>query len=156
LLARDHMVAVVQRGHRLARRPHTPARLVRYPHVAISRRGKRVGPIDAALRDHGLARDVVATVPTLSTAAAVVTATDWVTVMPRFAAATLARSLPLAWFELPFALPEFELVQTWHPRLDRDAAHCVLREELAALVKAVLTSACDVLPKIGGSRSVRT
>ena len=155
LLARDHMVAVVRRGHPLVRRPHTPARLVRYSHVAISRRGRRAGPIDAALRDHGLTRDVVATVPNLSTAAAVVTATDWVTVMPRFAAATLARSLPLAWFELPFALPEFELVQTWHPRLDRDAAHRVLREELAALVKTVLRSA-SATPPLETARETRS
>ncbi len=50
------------------------------------------------------------------------------------------RYLPLAWFELPFALPEFDVAQTWHPRLDRDAAHRVLREELAALVKGVRAS----------------
>ena len=137
LLARDHIVAVVRKGHPLARGPHTPARLVRYPHVAISRRGKRAGPIDAALRDHGLERDVVATVPNLSTAASVVIGTDWVTAMPRLAATALARYLPLAWFELPLALPEFDVAQTWHPRLDRDAAHRVLREALAALVKAI-------------------
>jgi DNA-binding transcriptional LysR family regulator len=136
LLARDHIVAVVRRGHPLARRPHTPARLVRYPHVAISRRGRRAGPIDAALRGHGLERDVVATVPNLSTAASVVAGTDWVTAMSRLAAVALARYLPLAWFELPLALPELNIAQTWHPRLDRDAAHRVLREELAALVKA--------------------
>ena len=137
LLARDHIVAVVRRGHPLARRPHTAARLVRYPHVAISRRGKRTGPIDAALRDQGLARDVVATVPNLSTAASVVIGTDWVTAMPRLAATALARYLPLAWFEIPLALPEFDVAQTWHPRLDRDAAHRVLREALAALVKEI-------------------
>jgi DNA-binding transcriptional LysR family regulator len=140
LLARDHVVAVVRRGHPLARRPHTPARLVRYPHVAISRRGRRAGPIDAALRDHGLERDVVATVPNLSTAASVVSGTDWVTAMSRLAATALARYLPLVWFELPLALPEITVAQTWHPRLDRDAAHRVLREELAALVKGIRPS----------------
>jgi DNA-binding transcriptional LysR family regulator len=140
LLARDHNVVVVRRGHPLSRRPRTPAQLVRYPHVMISRRGKRRGAIDAALRDHGVERDVVATVPNLSSAAAVVAGTDWVATMSRLAAAALARYLPLTWFELPFALPEIQVVQTWHPRLDRDAAHRVLREELAALVKRVLAS----------------
>jgi DNA-binding transcriptional LysR family regulator len=139
LLARDRTVAVVRRGHPLARRPHPVARLVRYPHVAISRRGKRSGPIDTALREHGLERDVVATVPNLSTAASVVAGTDWVTAMSRLAAVALARFLPLSWFELPFALPEIHVAQTWHPRLDRDAAHRVLREELAALVKEIRT-----------------
>lgn len=131
------MVAVVRRGHPLARPPCTPARLAGYPHVVISRRGRRSGLIDAALRDLGLVRDVVATVPNLSTAAALAAGTDWVTTMPGLAAAGVARYLPVIWFELPLALPAFDVAQTWHPRLDRDAAHRVLREELRVLVKTV-------------------
>jgi DNA-binding transcriptional LysR family regulator len=130
----------VRRGHPLARRPHTPAGHERNPHIAISRRGRRTGPIDTALRDHGLARDVVATVPNLSTAASVVSGTDWVTAMSQLAATALAQYLPIAWFELPLALPEITVAQTWHPRLDRDAAHRVLRDELAALVKGLRIS----------------
>lgn len=136
-LARDRVVAVVRRGHPLARRPHTPERLVLHPHVAISRRGRRTGPIETALRARGLARDVIATVPNLSTAAALVAGTDWVTMMPRFAAIGAARYLPLTWFDLPLDLPEFDVAQTWHPRLDRDPAHRLLRAELLALVTAI-------------------
>ncbi|HEX3765664.1 MAG TPA: LysR substrate-binding domain-containing protein [Kofleriaceae bacterium] len=141
VLARDRVVAVVRRGHPLARPPRTLARLAGYPHVVISRRGRRTGPIDGALRDHGLVRDVVATVPNLSTAAALAAGTDWVTTMPGLAAAAIARYLPVTWFELPVALPAFEVAQTWHPRLDRDAAHRVLREELRALVKTIRAGA---------------
>jgi DNA-binding transcriptional LysR family regulator len=95
-----------------------------------------LGPIDAALRTRGLARDVIASVPNLSTAAALVAGTDWVTTMSRLAAIGLARYLPLTWFDPPLDLPAFDVAQTWHPRLDRDPAHRLLRAELLALVTA--------------------
>ncbi len=135
-LLRDTYAAVVRRGHPLARRPHTAAKLVRHPHLGVSRRGKRDGPIDAALRSLGLTRDVVATVPSASAAASVVAGTDWVTAMPSLVARALAEHMPLSWFAMPLSLPPIAIAQTWHPRFDRDAAHRALREELSALARA--------------------
>jgi DNA-binding transcriptional LysR family regulator len=133
-LVEDRFVAVVRRGHPLLRARRRLARLAEYPHVAISRRGRARGPIDAALRARGLSRTVVATVPSIAAAALVVARTDWVTAIPRFIARALAGSLPVAWFELPFPLPPLAIAQTWHPRFDRDPAHRLLRESMRALV----------------------
>lgn len=135
-LVKDTFAAVVRRGHPLTGRRCTPARLTQYPHIGISRRGQRDGPIDAALRARGLTRDVVATVPSASAAAAVVATTDWVTAMPTLVARALAESMPLSWFQIPLSLPKIAIAQTWHPRVDRDPAHRVLREALLALAEA--------------------
>lgn len=135
-LVRDTFTAVVRRGHPLARRPRTPAKLVRYPHLGISRRGRRAGPIDAALSEQGLARDVVATVPSASAAACVVASNDWVTAMPSLVAHALAERMALSCFAFPLSLPEIAIAQTWHPRFDRDPVHRALREELVALAVA--------------------
>ena len=135
LLVRDAFVGVVRRGHPLGRGRRTPARLVKFAHVAISRRGRRTGPIDAALASHQLVRDVVATVPSAASAACIVAGTDWITAMPRIVATALAARLPIAWFELGLALPSIPIAMTWHPRLDRDPAHRVLRDELRALIR---------------------
>ena len=135
LLVRDAFVAVVRRGHPLCRGPHTAAKLVRFPHLGISRRGRRTGAIDAALRASGLVRDVVATVPNAASAACIVAGTDWVTAMPRLVATALAARLPIAWFELPLPVQEIAIAMTWHPRFDRDPAHRLLREELRALIR---------------------
>jgi DNA-binding transcriptional LysR family regulator len=134
LLVRDTFVAVVRRGHPLMRGRRTPARLVGFPHLAISRRGRRTGPIDAALATRKLARDIVATVPSASSAACIIAGTDWVTAMPRIVATALAARLPIAWFELGLSLPAIPISMTWHPRLDRDPAHRLLRDELRALI----------------------
>ena len=135
LLMRDTFVAVVRRGHPLLRKPHTAAKLVRYPHLAISRRGRRGGPLDEALRAVGLSRDVVATVPSAAAAASVVAGTDWVTVMPRSVASALAEHMQITSFALPFALPAITFAMTWHPRFDREPAHRMLRDELRALIR---------------------
>ncbi|HEY0194166.1 MAG TPA: LysR substrate-binding domain-containing protein, partial [Kofleriaceae bacterium] len=108
-------------------------RLVAYDHVGASRRGRFHGPVDAALRDHGLARRVVATVPTATAAAVAVSRGDWVTGLPRIIARSLSQVLPIAWFELPLALPPVTVAQTWHPRFDRDPAHRLLRDCVRAV-----------------------
>lgn len=135
LLLRDEFVAVVRRGHPLLRKPHTAAKLVRYPHLAISRRGRRGGPVDDRLRALGLTRDVVATVPSATAAASVVAGTDWVTAMPRSVATALAERMQIALFPVPLSLPAIAFAMTWHPRFDREPAHRMLREELRALVR---------------------
>jgi len=136
LLVRDTFAIVVRRGHPVARRPHTADKLVRFPHLAISRRGRRTGPIDDALAALNLHRDVVAAVSSATSAAAIVAGTDWITAMPQIVATALAHRLPITWFAFPLPLPAIDIAMTWHPRLDREPAHRMLREELRALVGA--------------------
>jgi DNA-binding transcriptional LysR family regulator len=131
----DRMVGLVRQGHALAQGRCTPARLTEFEHVGVSRRGRLQGPIDALLAERGLARRTVATVATASAAAIAITQTNWVTAVPSSVARSLARALPLAWFELPLPLPPLTLSQTWHPRLDRDPAHRVLREAIVTLAR---------------------
>ncbi|MEZ4338057.1 MAG: LysR family transcriptional regulator [Sandaracinaceae bacterium] len=137
VLLRDTFATVVRRGHPLTRRPRSAIELTRYPHLGISRRGRRDGPIDVALHARGLSRDVVATVPSATAAANVVARTDWVTAMPSLVARALATRMPLAWLPLPLALPKIPIAQTWHPRLDRDPLHRALREALRSLASEV-------------------
>ncbi|HET9622371.1 MAG TPA: LysR family transcriptional regulator [Kofleriaceae bacterium] len=134
VLVRDRFVAVVRRGHPVLRRRRR-ARFVAFPHLGISRRGQLRGPIDRALHAAGLARDVVATVPTASAAAIAAASTDWITAMPGVVATPLARVLPIATFAIPLALPEIVISQTWHPRFDRDPAHRLLRDCLWQLAR---------------------
>lgn len=130
----DDIVALVRRDHPLLRARRRLQRLTEFPHLAISRRGRARGPIDAALRERGLSRTVVATVPSVAAAAFAVARTDWVTAVSRIIARSLAASLPVAAFPFPFPLPPLALSQTWHPRFDRDPVHRLLRESVRALV----------------------
>lgn len=135
VLFRDRFVGVVRRDHPLARGKRTPERIARFEHLGISRKGRFDGPIDVQLAARGLARKVVAAVPSGSAAAMVVAASDLVTGLPARVARALAATLPLATFELPFDLPDLVVSQTWHPRFDADPAHALLRSCFSTLVE---------------------
>lgn len=128
LLFQDRFVAVVRREHPLLRGKRSPERLVRFPHLGISRKGRFDGPIDERLAALGVSRRVVATVPSGSAAALAVSTSDLVTGLPGRVAQALSRTLPIAMFDFPFELPALRVAQTWHPRFDVDPAHAYLRK----------------------------
>ena len=77
-LFRDRYVGVVRRGHALLTGELTPARYAACGHVVASRRGRATGPVDDALAALGLARSVVAVVPSFRAALAIAGASDLV------------------------------------------------------------------------------
>ncbi len=62
-LFRDRFVGVVRSGHPLAGRDVTPEDYTAWSHVAASRRGVFTGPVDDALAQLGLSRNIAAVVP---------------------------------------------------------------------------------------------
>lgn len=136
-LLRDRFVAVVRRGHPLAKGVHSAAQLTAYPHIGVSRRGRFTGPLDEALRQRGLNRQVVATVPSATAAVVAAAESDLLTAVPRLVAQALQQLVAVVALELPFKLPEITIAQTWHPRSDADPAHRFLRACVAATVKEI-------------------
>ncbi len=122
----DRFVGVVHPRHPLAATPVTPARYAEAIHVSVSRRGRRHGPIDAALAQQGLQRRVAVVVPEFSAALALAAAGELVASVPE--RQTAAARVGLHSFALPVATPELTVMQMWHPRLDADPAHAWLRQ----------------------------
>jgi Transcriptional regulator len=129
-LFRDRFVAVVRRGHALARKPEVSAsRYASFGHVVASRRGRAHGPVDEALRQHGLERVVATVVPSFSAALAVARGSDLVALVPASYMAAqpdAVRAIDHV-FELPVATEPITVSLMWHPRADRDPAHRWLR-----------------------------
>ncbi|WP_275294457.1 LysR family transcriptional regulator [Amycolatopsis sp. La24] len=128
------MVAAVRPGHPLASEPLTPARLAAADHVAVSRRGRFTGPLDAALAEHNLRRRVAIVLPSHLAAMAVAARSDVVCLIP----ASLpgeppspltadATALGLRLLDIPVPLPPLEIGMAWHPRQSADGAHRWLR-----------------------------
>ncbi|MGI5349305.1 LysR family transcriptional regulator [Streptomyces sp. CA-250714] len=131
----DTNVGVVRRGHPLLEGEITPERFAAADHVTGSRRGRLHGPIDELLAAQGLRRRVVASVPTLTSTLLVVAQTDLVgRTGLRLGAAHVAR-LGLATFEIPLELPALPIAQAWHPRYEKDPAHCWLRRCVREIVR---------------------
>ncbi|MBL1076977.1 LysR family transcriptional regulator [Nocardia sp. 2] len=139
VLYRERVVGIVRADNPLGRhRPPTLAQLCRHPHVSASRRGRARGPLDDALAAAGLHRHVAAVVPTSALAALLVSSTPYVGLVPQRLAEQYGDTLGLRWFPIPAPLPEIDIVQLWHARLDADPAQRWLRETLCtALGSAV-------------------
>jgi DNA-binding transcriptional LysR family regulator len=138
-LFRDRFVGVVRAGHPLlAAGGITPARYAAFGHVVTSRRGHARGPVDDALAALGLARAVVAVVPSFPAALAIAAASDLVALVPKsFLGARVddgegAVRGELQSFPLPVETAAITVSQMWHPRMDSDSAHRWLRASVVA------------------------
>ncbi|CAM5764043.1 LysR family transcriptional regulator [Labrys miyagiensis] len=131
-LLRDGFIGAVRAAHPLlAGGKVTPELYAACEHVVASRRGHANGPVDEALAALGLARRVIAIVPSFSAVLAVARASNLVALVPEsfaaFALAGAGAARTLATFPLPVRTPPITVCQMWHPRLDGDPAHRWLR-----------------------------
>jgi DNA-binding transcriptional LysR family regulator len=130
-LFRDRFVGVARKGHPLLDAPITPQRYAACDHVSASRRGVKAGPVDHALAELGLSREVVVVVPSFAAALALAASSDLVALLPQwFAAARILGPGPqdaVEIFDLPLAVDGITVSQMWHPRLDADAGHRWMR-----------------------------
>jgi len=124
-LFRDRFVGVVRAGHPLGEGEITPARYAGGRHILVSRRGLDRGPVDEALEQAGLAREVATIVGGFSTALALARTSDLIATVPERHTEALRAGMHS--FPLPVQVPEIMVSLLWHPRLDADPAHRWLR-----------------------------
>jgi DNA-binding transcriptional LysR family regulator len=132
-LFRDQFVGVVREGHDLVKEAVTPERYAACRHVVVSRMGKFAGPVDHALEEHGLQRDVVVVVPGFLDALRIARHSDLVALVPSWClGGDLISGEPfvqgLVSFELPVRTPKIAVSAMWHPRVDADPAHRWFRD----------------------------
>ena len=125
---RDHPTAATRK---LSRRALAALRYVRVEMVP----GKRFAdPFAAIFARAQIAREVVLTVPSFTTAAEVVAASDLVTMMPSSFFAAKAASLHLRALTTPLPAHTIKLAMSWHERTHADPAARAFR----ALVRDVV------------------
>jgi DNA-binding transcriptional LysR family regulator len=138
---RDDFIGVARIGHPLLAGLVTPERYAACRHVVASRKGSFTGPVDEALRDIGLSREIVAVVPGFPDAMRIARQSDLIALVPRScldSALTSADPLAqgLAGFDLPVRTPQIAISAMWHPRMDADPAHRWLRDTVLAVCHA--------------------
>lgn len=99
-----------------------------------SRTGRAEGPVDQALAEQGVQRQVSAVVPTFPAALAVARASDLVALVPASFLLNQPAGL-LHRFELPVKTDTITVSQMWHPRSEVDPAHRWLRQLLLAVCR---------------------
>ncbi|MEV7770684.1 LysR family transcriptional regulator [Kitasatospora sp. NPDC086791] len=134
-LLRAPLVGVARAGHPLFDgRRITARRFAEADHIGISRRGKRLGPIDTALAGLGLRRRVAVVVPSHPSAMLLARDTDLVALGLADWLPDTVGALGLRTFPIPLELAPLELGMAWHPRNSADPAHRWFREHVAAAV----------------------
>jgi len=142
LLFRDRYVGIARIGHPLlGRRPVSLEDYAACTHVAVSRQGEFHGPVDKAMGEMGLKRDVPLTVPAYTDAMRISRYSEMVTVVPHSCLGNVfardnAAAMGLAPFELPVETRAFNVSAIWHPRLDTDPAHRWLRRTIVTLCRS--------------------
>ncbi|PKN56585.1 MAG: LysR family transcriptional regulator [Deltaproteobacteria bacterium HGW-Deltaproteobacteria-14] len=130
-LFRDQLIGVVRAGHPLSRGPVSAAAYAAGHHVEVARHapaGHAPGPIDGALEQLGLEREIVAVVSGFSTAIALARTSDLIASVPERHTASVRAGVH--GFPLPLPLPGLTVSLLWHPRVDADPAHRWLRGQV--------------------------
>lgn len=144
-LFRDRFVGVVRAGHPLRLEPEiTASHYAALGHVVASRRERTSGPVDDALAELGLQRNIAAVVPSFPAALAVAQASDLVALVP----ATFLINQPVTdkegaaatlWaFEPPVTTRAITISQLWHPRSEADPAHRWLRQLVLSVCRQMV------------------
>jgi DNA-binding transcriptional LysR family regulator len=121
----DRYVGVVRAGHPLLDAGTVTAEgFAACRHAAAAPQGDVDQEVDEALAGHGLGRRVSVIVPGFPQVLQLARRTDLVAVVPWSSVSGRGEDTAtgLAWFELPFELPPFDICATWHPRLHADPA----------------------------------
>jgi DNA-binding transcriptional LysR family regulator len=128
MLFQDRYIGAVREGHPLSTGRITPARYASGMHILASRRSPDTGPMDDALALLGLQRTIVTVVSGFSAALALARASDLIASVPERHTGNLRAGMHC--FPLPVSTPAFTVSMMWHPRMDADAAHRWLREQV--------------------------
>lgn len=108
--------------------------LIEMPHVFHSPLGTSQASLDRYLHSQGLARNISVNSQSYMSAAAIVSQTDHLLVLPSKVAAMLAGYWPLQYLQLPESVPPYHLNCVWHPLQERQPALIWLKQEMKALV----------------------
>ncbi len=104
------------------------ARYAEAQHVDVSPAPGEMTPVDRALAQAGLTREVVLLVPSTFTALVAASRSALVATASVRTAQKIAPPLGLVVFRLPFALETGPTRMAWHPRHESDPAHACLRD----------------------------
>jgi DNA-binding transcriptional LysR family regulator len=135
-LVEEHSVLVARSRHAAAARKLSLSELGQLRHVRVEMvAGKNFrDPFSAPFARAGIARNIVLTVPSFTTAAEVVASTDLVTMMPASFLAAKGGGVGLCALSGPVPKHAIKIAMCWHERTHNDPAARAFRELVRGVV----------------------
>ncbi|WP_167108145.1 LysR family transcriptional regulator [Mycobacterium sp. DL592] len=132
----DDLVGVIAAHHPDANSGMTLDRFVELPHAHVRISPGRGREVDDALARLGYTRRIYLTVSHYSSLFPVVENGHCIAIAPRRLAQYHARMSAITLFELPLALPTYDVQLFWHERVDNDPGTAALRNILREVLDA--------------------
>lgn len=120
----EHAALTQKRGRAVL----TFARYLTVSHLVVSPSGVLTGPVERALSERGQTRRVALTVPSFTTALAIVAQSDLVLTAPTALRRLLSPGLGVTTTAAPLSLPDHAVNLVWHERFSSDPGQRWLRE----------------------------
>ncbi|MCH9807074.1 MAG: LysR family transcriptional regulator [Alphaproteobacteria bacterium] len=125
----DRLCLVQRKKHPRGINNPTVDDICEYPNAIIApQAGALWGVIDEVLKKLGKARRVVTSMPSFLTVPLLIEQTDLVAAIPQRLADMNAKKLES--FEIPLPNMDFEMLLSWHPRMQADPGHQWLRQKV--------------------------
>lgn len=133
MILKDNLCFVQRAGHPRGKKKPSIDELCQLSHAIIApEAGSLWGVVDDELRKIGKKRRIVASLPSFLTVPPLIAQSDLVAAIPRRLADIAPGGLEV--FDLPLAHTDFEMLLSWHPRMQSDPGHEWLRKKIAAAI----------------------
>jgi DNA-binding transcriptional LysR family regulator len=128
-LFNESFILAARKGHSLWKQKMTLDLFCALEQVLVSTSGGSfTGPVDDVLKSMGRKRRVAVSLASFIMVPNTLQQSDYIAVMPGKLAEIYAKDLKTT--ALPFAMPGFDVLISWHPKHQGDPAHRWLRERL--------------------------
>jgi DNA-binding transcriptional LysR family regulator len=125
----DDFVCVSRTDHpRVKKKTLSLAQYAEEKHILISPQGDMKSKSQDLLAKKGLHQQFRAGVASFLSPGWILTTTNFLLTCPRKLAKSYEKYLPVVIYELPIEIPRIQVIQVWHERSHRDAAHSWFRQ----------------------------
>lgn len=132
LLYTERYVCAARKGHPLNGKKLSLDDFCRFDHVIVSPTGGSFeGPADQALAELGASRTVSVSLPSFHVLLETIRTGDFLALVPE--RLLYGKMAGLKLFNPPITVPDFDVIATWHNRVEKNPAHRWLRSRLTAV-----------------------
>lgn len=136
LLYTERYVCAARKRHPLNGKKLSLDDFCRFDHVIVSPTGGSFeGPADRALAELGASRRVSVSLPSFHVLLETIRTGDFLALVPE--RLLYGKMAGLKLFNPPTTVPDFDVIATWHQRVDKSPAHRWLRSRLTAVAEEI-------------------